>query len=254
MKRSNKGFTLVEILISLFIMSIMLTALVKLMSTTFKGMRNVTQSTELVTEGQLAAPMIADRLQTAICIFRVGTALDFESDPTHYKNIDTGSGSSWVVGNDPILAMFLPPSSDDPAGTYRFFAYYPTPRTNYLATNPIGPYSDGQNDSFVWMLLEYRHTIALPSKPVCSGNEAIGGGDTSRYLADFVAPTNDINIPYPMFEYNIPLSTATDQRHSVTFNIRFRRNNGGRVETVPNDGTLLSTTVYPRNISYLTSN
>lgn len=148
----------------------------------------------------------------------------------------------------------MPGSADGPDGTYDFYAYYLITRSSYMSTNQIGPSSDVQNDSSVWMILEYKHLkIPLSSKPTCDGTDGFAGGQKHRprYVADYVAPSNHpTDNPYEMFTYNIPDATDVDQRRSIEINLRFKRNNGNRVETLPTDGGLLSTKIFPRNVSY----
>lgn len=243
---TKSGFTLIEILISLFIMSIMITAFAKLMSTTFKGMRTVTQSTELTTEAQLSTPIIVDRLQSAACIFPPGTNISFGNLELHQNTVRPGADSNWIVGTDPVLAMFMPPAASTP-NEYKFFAYYPIVRSAYMTTNQIGPSPDVQNDDSVWMILEYKNTLTLPSRPNCDGTVDLTGGPNPRYLADFIEPNSNPSNPMKLFSYQGP--TATDPRSSVTLNMRFKRDNGKRVETLPTDGSYISTKVFPRNIA-----
>lgn len=248
--KNKSGFTLIEILISLFIMAIMITAFTKLMNSTFKGMRTVTQSSDLTSEIQLAIPIISERLQNATCIFSENTPLTFGNSPLHQNTIRNGAGSFWLPDTDPVLAMFMPGSTSGATNNYDFYAYYPILRSSYFNVDQIGPSTDVQNDSSVWMLLEYKHEVTLTSRPRCHGGEDLTGGGRSRYLADYVAPSNDVNIPYTMFIHDTPAEDAADQRQSVTVNLRFKRNNGNRVETVPSDGSLMSTTIFPRAITY----
>lgn len=246
--KTKSGFTLVEILISLFIMAIMITAFSKLMSSTFKGMRTVSQSTELTTEAQLATPIMIERIQKAACIFKDGS-VSIGTSILHKNTTGPGSPSAhWNIGTDPILAMFMAGSADGP-DTYDFYAYYAIKRDKYMSTNQIGPQEDVQNDQSVWMILEYKHSIPSLTKPNCDGLINLKGGKRPRYVADFVAPSNDpLANPYTMFEFDE--GTAADPRQSVTIRLRFMRNNGNRVEVLPSDGSLLSTKIYPRNVSY----
>lgn len=232
-------------------MAIMITAFSKLMSSTFKGMRTVTQGTELTTEAQLATPIIIERVQKASCFFAPGTTTTFGNWYIHKNSTVAGSATPyWEVGADPVLAMFMP-GSDKGNGFYDFYAYYAMRRNYYMASDQIGPKPDTQNDQSVWMLMEYKHEVPLASSPKCDGLEDVTGGPRPRYVADYIAPSNDPdNNPYEMFEYGIPEATDTDQRYSVTINLRFIRNNGNRVEQLPTDGGVIPTKIFPRNISY----
>lgn len=231
-------------------MAIMITAFAKLMSSTFKGMRTVTQSTELTTEAQLSTPILVDRVLNAACFYDSGT-ITFGDTILYENTLSPGTTTNvWNVGTDPVLAMFMPESTANP-GEYEFFAYYPILRSKYMSTNQIGPSPDVQNDSSVWMILEYKKTMTFGSKPLCDGSELLTGGNRPRYVADYVAPSNDYTSGiYTMFEYNKPIDTDVDQRHSVAINLKFKRKNGNRNEILPTDGSLISTKIFPKNIAY----
>lgn len=229
-------------------MSIMITVFAKLMSSTFAGMRTVSQSTELTTEAQLTTPMIITKLQQAACIFPPGKNISFGDTSLKMNSIGPTEMTTWRVGTDPIIAMFMHQSDN---GLYDFYAYYPVKRSDYIAAKPIAPKADVQNDQSVWMLVEYRYPMSLSAKPLCDGSENLWSNSQPSFLTDFVSPNNDPNNdPYNMFEYKIPLDTDTDQRRSVTINLRFQRNNGNRIERLPADGSLLTTKIFPRNASY----
>ena len=234
-------------------MAIMLTAFTKLMSTTFKGMRTVTQSTDLTTEAQLSTPIMIERIQKAYCFFPPGETITFGNSPLHQNTIRPNTDTTtrnWTIGNDPVLAMFMPNSTTTSnTDTYDFYAYYPIKRSSYMKTNQIGPSPDVQNDTSVWMILEYKHSITLSSTPSCDGSENLTGGKRPRYVADYVAPSNQSG-PYDIFSYDIPPADAADQRRSIEVKLRFQRHNGKRIEQLPVDGSEISTKIYPRNISY----
>jgi len=156
--KTKSGFTLIEILISLFIMAIMITAFSKLMSSTFKGMRTVSQGTELTTEAQLSTPIMVERLQKAACFYESGT-LTFGNSTLHKNSTVLGNPTQyWQVDSDPVLAMFMAGSEEGP-DKYDFYAYYAMKRSHYMSTNQIGPKEDVQNDQSVWMILEYKKRL-----------------------------------------------------------------------------------------------
>ena len=187
--RSNRGFTLVEMLVSIAILGILMLAFTQIFGGSLRASGQINGRNELISEGQIAQQLIASRLQSAYFVYPAGTVLQFTTSGDLARNtVRSGAGYTWTVNTDPIVALIVPPRdtgtcpSSAGAGTmdacFTFYAYYPVLRgvlTNPLSpNNASAPNSDSQNDS-AWILMEYKANLLDgitrdPSSPLdCTG-------------------------------------------------------------------------------------
>lgn len=156
---SRRGFTLVELLIGLFILAVLLGLFARFFGDTLGYTNRLNVRNELLGEGQIAQNYLASKLQEAWYVFPSGTTISLPvggSVSTWQVTAPSGGGVSWTVDDDgttatlnPFIALVLPPTNGSAtclapsttAGCYRFLAYYPITRSSYV-TNTASSYSD----------------------------------------------------------------------------------------------------------------
>lgn len=269
MKRyAQTGFTLVELLVGMAILGVVLTALLNYFA---QGTRISTQSSsraELQQELLNAQQLIAGKLKEAWYVYPplASSTASWQLTTTNLTKNPVSGNNTWktatsVTPNQPLLAMILPPVSGTTA--YRFIAYYPVKRSDWLAG--IGtdswrnPGADDANAD-TWMLAEYRATMPStfsaatypPSTP-----PAMPTGSQANILSDYIAPTiattgftTSAN-SYTMFTYALD-SAGTVQ--GVTLNLATTRKTGGITLRLPNATDEYGITVYPTNLGRVAAN
>jgi prepilin-type N-terminal cleavage/methylation domain-containing protein len=251
----RRGFTLIEILVALLVMSILMLAFVRFFGSTLKATGSLQIQNELLNEGQLAQHLIVSRIKEAWYVWPEGAKLKLASSGWSTRNTLKG-GHEWTVGKH-FLAMILPPKEDgrdcssDKAGCFRFFAYYPMKRKAYVrnasAVEALEP--DAANDGKVWVLMEYRahykpgsNCPVTASKSPDPGNTAYRG-KRGRLLVDYLQPLGD---PWdPAYDYP---SLFAFSGSAVTVTLRFAREARGRVYRVPAGTSPLGITAEPQNL------
>ena len=175
MKTRQGGFTLVEMLVSIAVMGILMLAFTQLFGGSLRASSQINGRNELISEGQIAQQLIASRLQNAYYVYPQGTALQLTTAGVTTRNtVRSGAGQNWVVGNDPIVAVLVPPRSFNPLETnplnttcradnlaycYTFYAYYPMLRSALVTAAPDSAPPADANNANVWVLMEYRANI-----------------------------------------------------------------------------------------------
>ena len=173
--RKTQGFTLVELLIGLFLMSLILVFVGSLINSSVQDTSRITSNADVIKDGQIAQQLIAGRLSEAMYVWLPGSPANINMTGTGITTVNTvgGTGQQWRVNADPFVAMVLPPTGTanyDALGTvtnctatvtdgcYRFFAYYPMLRsalTSSSLAQTEKPKADTANNN-QWVLMEYR--------------------------------------------------------------------------------------------------
>lgn len=267
----QSGFTLVELLISLGILSLLLTAVVSVNIGTSRSAAGLQARNALQPELQLTQNYMASKLAQASYVFQPGAYIQMTSTGNTTKNYANGptGNYSWQVGTDPIIAFIVPPKTVTPGGCvagaaatpstastycYAFYAFYAMNRTNYLAavSGADDPGANSANDATASVLMEYRgYYSAIASYGGNSYSTAavdIPTGNRGRLLMDFVAPSN---ATFPLFSTNAPANPASQVPGvtTVTMNLAALQNVAQQIIRVPAGTTTTynTLTVYPRN-------
>lgn len=253
----SKGFTLFELLVAMALVGLIFTAFLQVFTGTLSQSTLTSARSDLLKEGQIAVQVMASKLQEACYVYPNGKTLRMAD--SGYSTQNLGGGYDWTVGNDPILAMLLPPdpNSANP-DSYRFIAYYPLLRGFYNsnAGSSLQLESDPANDN-VWVLMEYRRNLASsltpgsfasPTGSPASCATLAGGltnadiqGGTARILVDYVEPESG---SYRLFD-------VSNAPTSATLNLRMQRSVQGRNISIAGGGSGLTVRVFPRNLTVL---
>jgi prepilin-type N-terminal cleavage/methylation domain-containing protein len=227
------GFTLLEMLIGLFILGAIMASFFTIVGNSLDSSRELTARNDIIQDAQTAQQLINARIQEACYIYKTGTIQMFSSGTTAQRSALGATNYAWTVGADPILAMILPPDPQDPNTTkrqqYRFLAYYPVRRQSLLdgATSGSGNPEQSPANKDNWVLMQYLRympTIGpdlsgtrMDPQQTCAQNLAAGNvsitGGSADLLVDYVQPSN-IAPTYTMFSYN------TSTLPTVTFQLR----------------------------------
>lgn len=285
MNESNRtrklGITLVEMLVSISILSILMLAFTQLFGNSLKAASQINGLNELINEGQVAQQLIATRLQSAVYVYPSGTTVQMTpSDVTTNNTVGPSTGQIWKVGSDPILAMVLPPTKiRDGSGNavtcgtanettrnacFTFYAYYPYKRGELVSSTSTGkPPANPVNDN-QWVLMEYKRSLfdsvtrssfstSPPTSPTVSAwtytsilNSASSinmRGGSGNILVDYLQPATSAPT-YTMFTVDMANSL-----NNVSINFRLLQVRGGKELRAPaaTSSAPLSTRVYPRN-------
>ncbi len=261
----RKGFTLIEILVSLAVLAVLMLAFVRFFGGTLEASGRLQIQNELLAEAQIAHHLIASRVKEAWYVWPPGANLKLASSGWSTANTLDG-GRDWTVGPK-FLAMILPPQKDgvecstDKAGCFRFYAYYPMRRSHYTskasAVEALDP--DPANDSKVWVLMEYRSYYRIkggkscPVRPDGSPDPSNTGyrGRRGRLLVDYLQPFTDPWDPAYSYTGLFDLKTSGGKVTAVAIHMRFVRHARGRVHRVPAGTDPLSISTVPQNLDVL---
>ncbi len=270
------GFTLVEMLIGLFILGAIMVSFFAIVGNTLDSSRSLSARNDIIQDAQVAQQLINARIQEACYVYTSGTVQMAASGYTTKRSALSASNWTWTVGVDPIIAMILPPNPSEPTPgglaqnqRYRFFAYYPVQRQDYInnAASSLDPELSPANGSG-WMMMQYfkfldtRGTTvnAIPvttgmdpsltcTQNVTAGNATITGG-ASDLLVDFVQPAN-IAPTYTMFSF------GAGTLPTVTFRLRMLRltqtqnqggtSSSGQIRFPPTTTDPMAVSVAPQN-------
>jgi len=254
----KKGFTLIEILAALATMAILLVAFTRFFGGTLRASSTLQVRNELLSEATIAQGLIASRVKEAWFVWPKGASLELTRSGWTTQNPFDG-GQTWTVGKR-FLAMILPPLKDDVPcsldrdGCFRFFAYYPLPRSYYVAhasvVETLEP--DPANDARTWVLMEYRAVYRKSGQARCpvrneqpDPNNLSYRGRKGRFLLDYLQPPTD---PWDT-RFNYPgLFLHSADATAVTVNLRLARAAAQRVYRVPDHEAPFSLTVRPKNV------
>lgn len=262
--RHQLGFTLVELLISLALLGILLTAVVTINIGTSRSAAALQARNDMLPELQITQNYMAGKLREAAYVFPVGSNIQLTATGTTTRNAATGN-YNWQVGTHPIIAFILPPRVVVPGGCatatastiadycYAFYAFYALNRGDYVAavTGADDPGDNSANDATAMVLMEYRGYYSSASLNTNVGylpnTTAIPTGNRGRMLMDYLSP-------YPSTSALPLFSQATTSQQAgvttVTLNLAALQSVAGQSVRIPSsDGsTFNSLTVYPRNV------
>lgn len=253
--KTTRGFTLVEVLISLGILGIIITVLFQTIGST-TGLSNTTNSSnDLIREGQIAQQLLNARFKEACYVYPPSNTLTLAASGFTTQN---GAGNTWTVNTHPIVAVILPPEPSDTR--YRFLAYYAIPRSQYVnsAATSSNPGADVNNDSSVWMLMEYRrlinvsNSVTFPSRfcaDLASNSNFVITGGNAQLLTDYISP-----VATSTELFSVGGTTTNGSAAFVEYNLRLQKTTRG--DGVNNtvsvgggaSGTTLTAKVYPVNL------
>jgi prepilin-type N-terminal cleavage/methylation domain-containing protein len=271
----TRGFTLVELLISLALLGILLTAVVSINIGTSQSAAALQVRNDLSPELQITQTYMAGKLGQAAYIFPNGSNVQMSA--TGFTSQSPSGSQNWRIGTDPIIAFVLPPKTVQTGSCipsnianattycYAFYAFYAIKRSTYVGTATVpgvtgadNPGTNPANDPTAWVLMEYRGYYSDPaSYPGYSfpyNTTAIPTGNRGRLLMDYLAPYS----PSPstqLFVTNVnsaqtlPASQVAGVA-TVTMNLVALQVVANQTIRIPtSSSTAFSTvTVYPRNV------
>lgn len=260
------GFTLIEMLIGLALMGVVLVAITTFYGQTAKLSSQAGSRADLQQDILSSQQLIAGRLRDAWYIYPTGQSFNLAGSGVNSRRNPITGMTTWTTGTHPILAVILPPKNVGagacvPANMtgrdfcYRFFAYYPVTRSEWVSTasnSASNPGADALNSS-AWVLAEYRAyfpatfapTGALAAAPVPPTT-----GD-ANLLADYLLPATTAPT-FNMFEYTPNTAGATIQ--GVTIRLVGSRNVSGKVMRLPTPtNQQYQLAVFPPNLGRLAS-
>lgn len=263
---NHRGFTLIEVLVSLSILGVIITVLFQTIGSTTAISNSTNSSNDLIREGQIAQQVLNARIKEACYIYKAGDIITLAASGLTTKNdFSAPKGYDWKINTHPMIAMILPPAPNDSDDVnqvkWRFFAYYAIPRSQYISqyttgvANAANPGADSMNDTSVWMLMEYRRGIDVSSATDFPSKKCADLATNSKFAYKSLAG----NI---LTDYILPVSTSTDflavggtasggGALYVKYNLRFQQTTrAGNVISVGggSSGTTLTAKVYPVNL------
>ena len=259
--KSTRGFTLVELLLSLGLLGIITVALLQTFGNTVQASNSVTATNDLLREGQIAQQIVNARLREACYLYPDGTTVTPSTGGATTKNWFAGAGSpSWTVNTHPIVAMLVPGDPIPLTGpatqrNYTFFAYFPMPRVNFVTavTGANNPGGDTLNDNSTWVLLEARQAIVAPIATSCqavaTGNNAAANMTADASSVSFTGLQGRLLVDYlrPVTTYSDLFSVGAG---FVDYNLQFQRTTlgGGTARVGGGGASNLSGRVYSQNL------
>ncbi len=280
-QRRRQGFTLVEMLVGMVILSILTLAFTQIFGGSLRASAEINARNELVYEGQVAQQLIASRLQSAYYLYS-GTLQLTGGGATTENTIRSGANQNWTVGVDPFVAMLLPPSWDeakesaedarigrassrlcplnsasssvkdrDKKYCFTFYAYYPIRRAKLIEGAKTSSPPADPNNADVWVLMEYRANIFDGVNRLSNQLRSPPLPGTTFGTAYFGGGRSgemltDYVQPLGAAPYNTMFAVNTAGRF-VDFNLRLQQNRSGKALTAPGGTAPLSTRIYPRN-------
>jgi len=252
----RKGFTLIEILVALAVMSVLMLAFVRFFGGTLQASAHLQLQNELLSEAQIAHRLIASRIKEAWYIYPKGTKLTLTNSGWTARNT-LSVGYQWTVGEN-FLAMILPPRKDGITcstsndGCFRFFAYFPHKRSWYVThanvAEALDP--DSLNDPKVWVLMEYRAYYRRNCPVTDDGYPDPSNtgyrGKRGRLLVDYVQPNHD---PWDSaFDYTLFDLPAVPNPEGLTVGLRLARQTSHGLYRVPSGTSAFILNVTAQNV------
>lgn len=193
---NTRGFTLLEVLVSIAIAGILLTTLMSFMSSTNDTAAQTAQASTALRELQNGGAILADDVRLARLIYPAARSITLDSAyPATVTNPATGTNIWETQPTGTFFAMILPSGAGNCSGTTsEFVAYYLIRRsslTNLPLTDWGNPGPDPANDDkFVLM----RYGTCLSSAPASTASlpTSVSGGE-GRLVVDYVG-TAGMNI------------------------------------------------------------
>jgi prepilin-type N-terminal cleavage/methylation domain-containing protein len=253
----TRGFTLLELLISMVILGVVSALLFSNLGSTVNVANAVNVSNELLREGQMAQQVLTTSFKEACYVFPDSSVLSLSKTTksfTRSNPFNAATSTEWVVNTDPVVGLLLPPETIE--GDYLFLAYYALPRRQYVkgAASSINPGVDALNDQRTWVLMEYRkHLKPLnPPATTCaefvlrSGAQLDLAEGNANLLLDYVQPQSPVNVLF-----GASGADATRGADSIRYQLVLEKTlPGGQIVRVGSGraGTNLSGKVYPLNL------
>jgi prepilin-type N-terminal cleavage/methylation domain-containing protein len=264
--RSNAGFTLLELLISLALLGVLLTAVVYINISTSRSAAALQSRNDLLPELQIAQNYMAGKLREAAYVFP--PASNVQMTAAGSTSVRPAGGNNWVVGTDPIVAFIVPPRTISAGACatattftvsdycYAFYAFYAMKRDVYVAavTGSDDPGTDAGNDTSSWVLVEYRSYYSSATLNTNSGYLAsaasIPTGNRGRLLMDYLPVYSGATA---LFSTTNTTFSATGEAVGITtvvMNLAALQSVAGQTIRLPSSivTDFASLTVYPRNV------
>jgi type II secretory pathway pseudopilin PulG len=189
----NQGITLIEMLIAAVIG-------VALLGLIAAGLRSGSDSLRFVQNSQLltedlrnAGNLVSDYLATAAFIYPPGVTLTIGAAGGFTVRNPRTNNNTWVIGQDPAIALLQPPRRIDGVDVVKFVMIYPLNRgwVTSRATGAENPGPDPANDG-KWLLYVYERNLAVGSDRLPNGLPSSIPisipGSSGNLLADYVQP------------------------------------------------------------------
>jgi len=271
-RAAEQGFTLVELLISLALLGIVLTAVVSINIGTSQSAAALQVRNDLTPELQIAQSYMVGKLGQAAYVFPTGT---IQLSANGKTTLSPSGSQNWRIGTDPIVAFVLPPKIVTPGGCasnaltnpstycYAFYAFYAMKRSDYVGTSTTtgitgadNPGKNPANDATAWVLMEYRSYYSNTANSVNTGFSVattnIVTGNQGRLLMDYLIPYGASPATQLFSQAGAPVGIANQQAGvtTVTMNLAASQLVGSQTVRVPTSSAtaFTSVTVYPRNV------
>jgi type II secretory pathway pseudopilin PulG len=189
----KQGITLIELLIAAVIG-------VAILSLIAAGLRSGNDSLRFVQNSQLltedlrnAGNLVSDYLATAAFIYPPGVTLTIGGAGGFTVRNPRTNNNTWVIGQDPAIALLQPARVIDGVEVVKFVMIYPLNRGLVVsrATGAENPGPDPANDG-KWLLYIYERNIEVGSSRLPNGLPVsiptTVPGSTGNLLADYVQP------------------------------------------------------------------
>jgi len=269
---TGQGFTLVELLISLALLGIVLTAVISINIGTSQSAAALQVRNDLTPELQIAQSYMAGKLGQAAYVFPVGANVQMTA--TANTAVSPSGSTNFKVGTDPVIAFVLPPkivgtTASTKCSTvtvalksdycYTFYAFYAMKRSNYISAVSGADDSGANpaNDSTAWVLMEYRGVYSDPNASYMATGFSqfvteIPTGNRGRLLMDYLVPYPTTSA-LPLFSTNVTQTPPGSQQAgvaTVSMNLAASQVVANQTVRVPtsNSTAFTSVTVYPRNV------
>ena len=184
----HAGFTLIEMLISMFIAGILLSVLYSFFNTSLDSVSVIRTQNQLLSDTRTAGNFVADTMNSAVYIYPPNIKLTLTA-ANAYATQHNGTSTVWTVRTDPFVAGLLPPVNravkcvvaipynaaspgDSQGGCYKVVAFYAKSRAEYVAAAP---------------------TLANPG----SDNTIAATAQVLMYYWAYVNPDTNTGIPWP---------------------------------------------------------
>lgn len=271
---AQAGFTLVELLIGMLLMSIILGVILNIFQSSASGTAKLNLTSDAQQEALNGLQIISSRLKEAWYIYTPGTTVTLPTSD-YIKNPMPSGGNAFVVGTDPVLAMVLPPmissgvctpASSPPVtdGCYRFYAYYGMKRADWVtaATGFRDPGADSPGLT-TWVVAEYRSFFAATPTIVNGGTPpavpaATLPDNVNLLVEDIVPATGGAAPDYKLFTAYTATVTTPDTYMQPTWpltyvnrvqqDLRVTQKSGNLVTVLPSSTTTYQLNIYPENI------
>jgi len=205
--RNAKGLSIMEILVALFMASILFTVAARAVSSGGKGLATILSHSELLEDTRYAGEIIHSNLQNSVYVYPPQTELTLNTNAEYHTRNPRTSSNKWLIGTDPIIAMIVAPKTTattcptDPNACLSFFAYYTVKRSEVTSATGLrytgGALPEDSNNPDALMIFEYQKTLNVRTlddgiaPPITHQNDTPAGqlkDVTARLVADYINP------------------------------------------------------------------